>query len=203
MFRCPRFSTAFVFILTLAAAHALLAQNETQNGATILHAAHIFDVEHGTLVSPGELLVRGNRIIEVGSSVSHPAGAPVIDLGASALMPGLIDAHVHLFLHPGAEDLQTVVESVPERTILAEIAARDDLMAGFTAERDMGTEGAGSADSAVRNAIDSGLIPGPRMSISGNAISIVGGHEDAIEYNPSAHVPGNADYANNSVELVN
>ena len=111
-------------------------------------------------------------------------------------------AHVHLFLHPGAEDLQTVVESVPERTILAEIAARDDLMAGVTAERDMGTEGAGSADSAVRNAIDSGLIPGPRMSVSGNAISILGGHEDAIHFNPAEHISSNATYANNAVELV-
>jgi imidazolonepropionase-like amidohydrolase len=98
--------------------------------------------------------------------------------------------------------LQTVVESVPERTILAEIAARDDLMAGFTAERDMGIEGAGSADSAVRNAIDSGLIPGPRMTVSGNAISILGGHEDAIHFNPAEHISSNATYANNASELV-
>ena len=101
-------------------------------------------------------------------------------------MPGLIDAHIHLFLHPGAEDLQTVQESVPERTIMATLAARDDLMAGFTAERDMGTEGAGSADTAVRDAIDAGRIPGPRLRISGNAINILGGHEDAIGYNPAA-----------------
>ncbi len=68
-------------------------------------------------------------------------------------------------------------------------------MAGFTAERDMGTEGAGSASTAIRNAIDAGLIPGPRMRMSGNAIDIMGGHEDAIGYNPAAHVPSNADYA--------
>jgi imidazolonepropionase-like amidohydrolase len=117
-------------------------------------------------------------------------------------MPGLIDAHVHLFLHPGAEDLQTVQESVPQRTIMALLAARDDLMAGFTAERDMGTEGAGSADTAVRNAIDEGLVPGPRLRISGNAINILGGHEDAIGYNPAQHVLSNADYANNAAELV-
>ena len=80
--------------------------------------------------------------------------AAVIDLGDRTLLPGLIDAHMHLFLHPGAEDLQTVQESVPQRTIMATLAARDDLMAGFTAERDMGTEGAGSADTAVRDAID-------------------------------------------------
>jgi imidazolonepropionase-like amidohydrolase len=109
---------------------------------------------------------------------------------------------VHLFLHPGAEDLQTVQESVPQRTIMALLAARDDLMAGFTSERDMGTEGAGSADTAVRDAIDSGMVPGPRMRISGNAINILGGHEDAIGYNPVQHVLPNADYANSSAELV-
>jgi imidazolonepropionase-like amidohydrolase len=168
----------------------------------VLHAAHLLDVEGAKLVSPGEVLVRGNRIVEAGAAVSHPSAAQTIDLGGLTLMPGLIDAHVHLFLHPGAEDLQTVQESVPERVILAELAARDDLMAGYTAERDMGTEGAGSADTAIRNAIDKGLIPGPRMRMSGNAISILGGHEDAIGYNPSVHVPSNADYANNATELI-
>jgi imidazolonepropionase-like amidohydrolase len=110
--------------------------------------------------------------------------------------------HVHLFLHPGAEDLQTVQESVPQRTITAVLAAHADLMAGFTAERDMGTEGAGSADTAVRNAINRGEVPGPRLRISGNAISILGGHEDAINYNPEQHISSNASYANNSAELV-
>ena len=66
----------------------------------------------------------------------------------------------------------------------------------------MGTEGAGSADTAVRNAIDRGTMPGPRMRISGNAISILGGHEDAINYNPDAHVPSNATYANNTAEII-
>ncbi len=187
-------------LLGLAPGAACAAQQASP--ATILRAAHLLDVERGALVTPGEVLVEGERIAAAGSSVPHPAGARVIDLGAATLMPGLIDAHVHLFLHPGAEDLQTVIESVPERTILAEIAARDDLMGGFTAERDMGTEGAGSADTAVRNAIDAGLIPGPRMRVSGNAISITGGHEDAIRYNPAAHVPGNATYADSADELI-
>ena len=75
-------------------------------------------------------------------------------------------------------------------------------MAGFTAERDMGTEGAGSADTAVRNAINQGLIPGPRLRISGNAIDILGGHEDANNFNPAQHVLSNATYANNANELV-
>jgi imidazolonepropionase-like amidohydrolase len=117
-------------------------------------------------------------------------------------LPGLIDSHVHLFLHPGAEDLQSIQESVSQRTIIATLAARDDLMAGFTAERDMGTEGAGSASTAVRNAIDKGLIPGPRLRVSGNAVDILGGHEDAIGYNPEQRVLPNATYANNPAELV-
>lgn len=170
--------------------------------AIVLHAAHLFDVKNGRMLQPGELLVQGDKIAEVGSTVKHPPDAEVIDLGNRTLLPGLIDAHVHLFLHPGAEDLQTVQESVPQRTITALLAARDDLMAGFTAERDMGTEGAGSADTAVRNAIDGGLAPGPRMRISGNAINILGGHEDAIGYNPEQHVLPNATYANNKDELV-
>jgi imidazolonepropionase-like amidohydrolase len=168
----------------------------------VLHAARLLDVESGNLTAPGEILVQGERIAAVGPSVTHPSGAQVIDLGDTTLLPGLIDAHVHLFLHPGAEDLQTVDESVPQRTILATLAARADLMAGFTAERDMGTEGAGAADTAVRDAIDKGLIPGPRLRISGNAIDILGGHEDAIGYNPEQHVLPNATWANNANELV-
>src|SRR5579864_7589488 len=83
----------------------------------VLRAARLLDIKGGRLIKPGEILVEGERIVEVGSSVKQPAGAEVIDLGDRTLLPGLIDAHVHLFLHPGAEDLQTVQESVPQRTI--------------------------------------------------------------------------------------
>ena len=169
---------------------------------TVLHAARMLDVAEGKIVAPGEVLVEGEKIVTVGAHVERPAGAEVIDLGDTTLMPGLIDAHVHLFLHPGAEDLQTVQESVPERTLIAAGAAKADLMAGFTAERDMGTEGAGCADVAVRNAINSGLIPGPRMRVSCNAIDLTGGHEDAIGYNPAQKVLSNADYADSSEEIV-
>jgi imidazolonepropionase-like amidohydrolase len=166
----------------------------------VLRAARMLDVAAGRVVSPGLVVVEGNRISSVGGTL--PASAEIIDLGDMTLMPGLIDAHVHLFLHPGAEDLQTVEESAPLRTLIAMDAARLDLMAGFTAERDMGTEGAGSADTAVREAINSGLFPGPRMRMSGNAVDILGGHEDANKYNPAQHVLSNADYANNAAEIV-
>ncbi|QEE29935.1 amidohydrolase family protein [Terriglobus albidus] len=186
-------------LATLLLSSSLLLAQQKQ---TVLHAARLYEAETGRILSPGEILVEGDHIVSSGSHVDHPAGAEVIDLGDRTLMPGLIDAHTHLFLHPGAEDAQTFEESVPQRTLLAAEAAKQDLLAGFTAERDMGTEGAGSADSAVRNAINSGLIPGPRMRVSGNAISITGGHEDAIHYNPELHVPSNATYADTADDLV-
>jgi imidazolonepropionase-like amidohydrolase len=179
-----------------------LAQSPPPSHPVVLHAARLLDIEAGRILAPGELLVDAAKIVAAGSSVPHPAGAETIDLGETTLMPGLIDAHVHLFLHPGAEDLQTVMESVPQRVIMATLAAKADLLAGFTAERDMGTEGAGPADSAVRDAIDQGLIPGPRLRVSGNAISVLGGHEDAIHFNPEQHVLSNATYANTGDELV-
>ena len=188
-------------ILAFAFAGGISAQQPTAQ-PIVLHAARLLEVDTGNILQPGEILIEGERIKAVGKSVDHPAGAKIIDLGDTTLLPGLIDAHVHLFLHPGAEDLQTVRESVPWRTILAEQAAEADLMAGFTAERDMGTEGAGSADTAVRDAIDQGLISGPRLRISGNAIDILGGHEDANNFNPAQHVLSNADYANSTDQIV-
>ena len=170
--------------------------------STVLHAARLLEVETGRIVSPGEVLVQGDRIVETGTKVNRPANAEVIDLGDRTLMPGLIDAHTHLFLHPGAEDLQTVEESVPHRTIIATMAAKEDLMAGFTAERDMGTEGAGSADTAVRDAIDKGWIPGPRMRVSGNAVDTTGGHEDTNRFNPDQHLLSNATRADSAEDLV-
>jgi imidazolonepropionase-like amidohydrolase len=196
------------WILTLAPAIGLIANvgvvrsQRTDTTAIVLHAARLLQIETGKILQPGEILVEGDRIRAVGTTVDHPQAARIIDLGDKTLMPGLIDAHVHLFLHPGAEDLQTVEETIPWRVILAEQAAKADLLAGFTAERDMGTEGAGSADSAIRDAIDQGLIPGPRLRVSGNAIDILGGHEDANRFNPAQHVLSNADYANSAEQIV-
>jgi imidazolonepropionase-like amidohydrolase len=191
-----------VFVLTLSSVAFGVSAQETSPPSIVLHAARLLEVDTGKVFQPGEVLVEGERIHAVGTSVEHPPGAKVIDLGDTTLLPGLIDAHVHLFLHPGAEDLQTVEESVAWRVLQAEQAAKADLLAGFTAERDMGTEGAGSADTAIRDAINTGLIQGPRLRISGNAIDILGGHEDANRYNPAQHVLSNADYANSAQQIV-
>ena len=197
-------SAVLALAACILASPALTSQQTDSKPATpiVLHAAHLLDVAGGKLVSPGEVLVDGTHIREVGEHVTHPAGAPIIDLGQTTLMPGLIDAHVHLFLHVGDEAFQTVRESVPQRTLIASDAAKADLMSGFTAERDMGTEGAGCADVAVRNAINEGMIPGPRMRVSCNAIDINGGHEDNSGLNPEEHLLSNADRANTADEVI-
>ncbi len=112
--------------ICFAALAALLSGSAVfgQTRAIVLHAARLLDVETGKILAPGEVLVENQRIVAVGTQVNHPAGAETIDLGDRTLMPGLIDAHVHLFLHPGAEDLQTVEESVPQRTLIAVSAAQ-------------------------------------------------------------------------------
>jgi imidazolonepropionase-like amidohydrolase len=198
---CSMCRMALFTALAAVTSHAR-ADESVPTTPIVLHAARLLDVETGKFTAPGEILVRGERIAQVGGTVDHPDGSRIIDLGDTTLLPGLIDAHVHLFLHPGGEAEQTFNESVAERTIRATLAARDDLMAGFTGERDMGSEGAGAADTAVRDAIDRGAIPGPRLRISGNAIDILGGHEDAIGLNPEQHALPNATQANSADELV-
>ena len=185
----------------LCSAFPLRAQ-DTAPHVTVLHAARLLDVVAGRIITPGEVLVEGTRIRETGQHVTRPAGAQVIDLGDTTLMPGMIDAHVHLFLHVGNEANQTVDESVPERVLIAADAAKADVVAGFTAERDMGTEGAGCADVAVRNAINRGMIPGPRMRMSCNAIDINGGHEDNGGRNPEEHLLSNADRADTADDII-
>ena len=111
----PRFVATLT--LTLLGSTLIPARAQTPSAAArpiVVRAARLLDVETGRMLAPGEVLVQGERIVEVGSSVRRPPNAEIIDLGDRTLLPGLIDTHVHLFLHPGAEDLQTVQESVPK-----------------------------------------------------------------------------------------
>lgn len=121
------------------------------------------------------VLVEGNHITRVGpeKSVQVPAGAEVLDLPDATLLPGLIDAHSHLFLHPYNETSwndQVLKEPVAYRTLRAGVQARATLLAGFTTLRDLGTEGADYSDVALKHAIDDGLVPGPRLFVATRAI---------------------------------
>ncbi len=127
------------------------------------------------------VLVRGERIVAVGprAQVSAPADARVMELRGTTLIPGMIEGHTHLFLHPYDETSwndQVLKESLSLRTARAVTHARATLMAGFTTARDLGTEGAGYADQGLKEAIDQGIIPGPRLLISSKAIVATGSY---------------------------
>jgi len=133
------------------------------------------------------VLVRGNRIEAAGPGIAVPAGATVIDLPGKTLLPGLIEGHSHLFLHPYNEtswDDQVLHEPLALRTARATVSARATLMAGFTTVRDLGTEGAGSADVGLKQAIEQGIIPGPRMLVATRALVAPGA------YGPRGFEPG-------------
>jgi imidazolonepropionase-like amidohydrolase len=153
----------------------------------------LFDPKSEHLLTNQVILVQGDKIAEVGpaDSVKIPSGAEVMDLGQATVLPGLIDAHTHLFLtgeSGGRYDEQLLKESWQFRTIEAVVNAKKDLEAGFTAMRDLETEGAMYSDVDVRNAINRGLIAGPRLQVATRALSTTGGYP--LEgYSPEVRVP--------------
>jgi imidazolonepropionase-like amidohydrolase len=153
-----------------------------------------------------EVLIRGNRIVEVRTSGGHalPAGTEVIDLGAATLLPGLIDTHTHIFLQgevpaAGGYDVQLLKYPATYRAARATVAARRALEQGFTTIRDMETEGAGYGDVGIRQAIDEGHIPGPRMFVVTRSISTTGGYK-LENYAPEIDVPKGAQLIDGPVE---
>ncbi|GAC1453515.1 MAG: amidohydrolase family protein [Steroidobacteraceae bacterium] len=150
---------------------------------TLLRPAQVWTA--GEAVHAGwVVLTDGARIVAVGppAAVHAGAAATVIDLPGATLLPGLIDAHSHLFLHPYNEtswDEQVLKEPVPYRTLRAAQAARATLMAGFTTLRDLGTEGAEYADVSLRRAIEDGLVEGPRLLVATRAIVATGSYGPA------------------------
>ena len=160
----------------------------------ILRPARVFD---GVNPAPHEgwsVLVEGDRISAVGPNVAAPPGAKVIDLTGTTLMPGLIEGHSHLFLHPYNETLwddQVLHEPLALRTARAVVHARVTLEAGFTTERDLGTEGAGFADVGLKQAINQGIVPGPRMLVASKAI-VARGAYGPKDYEPGVAIPQGA-----------
>ena len=169
-------------LLTLAIIclfNSAFAQQTASDTYTLFKPDRVFD---GQQMHAGWwVLVKGNRITAVGdaSSIKAPADAKIIDLKGSTLMPGMIEGHSHLFLHPYNETLwddQVLKESRAERTARAVVHARETLMAGFTTVRDLGTEGMGYDDVGLKTAIEKGIIPGPRMLVATRAIVATGSY---------------------------
>ena len=153
------------------------------------------------------VLVRDGKIASVGPAAQiDAAGAEVVDLPDATLIPGLMDLHSHLFLHPYNEtswDDQVLKETPTYRTLRAAVQAKATLEAGFTTLRDLGTEGAGTADVPLKKAINEGLIPGPRLFVTTQAIVATGAYGPARRnYNPDAEIPQGAQEASGVAEVV-
>jgi imidazolonepropionase-like amidohydrolase len=168
--------------LLLACATAGAADATPPATVTAVKAAHMLDVRSGALVDNAVVLISGERITAAGSKLAIPAGAQIIDLGSKTLLPGLIDMHTHLTGDPQDSGYSIVAKSIPRVTLTGAKNARITLQAGFTTVRDVGADG--YADIGLRDAINDGDVPGPRMAASGPPLSITGGHCDDTMHAP-------------------
>jgi len=165
----------------------------------MLKPAHIFDGQSAELHDGWVVLVRGEKIEAVGpaSEVRIPADAKAIELAGMTLMPGLIDAHSHVLLHPYSETIwndQVAREALSLRVARATNHLRNTLLAGFTTIRDLGTEGAGYADVGLKQSVQQGIIPGPRMIVATRAIVATGSYGPK-GYAPEWNIPQGAEEA--------
>ena len=196
-------TSSLLALLALAIAHVPAAAQPQE--ALVLRPARVFDGVTATLHSGWDVVVIGDRIAAAGPAdrVQRPAGARVIDLPGLTLLPGLIEGHSHLLLHPYDETSwndQVLQEPLALRVARATVAARNTLMAGVTTERDLGTEGAGYADVGIKQAIEGGVIPGPRLLVAGPAIVATGSY--GPKGAPEWHLPKGAEPADGRDDLI-
>ena len=175
LFSMKRSRMATLVTVMLTVATVSHAQTSKDTGITVIHAGRVFDSERGVFLRSQDILVKGNVIDTIGSSLTIPTGARVIDLRRYTVLPGLIDAHTHLLSWatgrvgdnlPLVNLNATVIEGTPLRVLRAGARARTYLQAGFTTIRDLGDAGR-FLDVALRTAIDEGSVDGPRMIVSG------------------------------------
>jgi len=199
----------FACILLLAVAITAAAQqsdNRRPEAWTAIRAGSLIDGKSDKLRHDQMVIIQGNRIESVGDAASAkiPAGANLIDLSKATLLPGLIDSHTHIFLQgedpaQGGYDANILNAPLALRAARATVAAKRALEQGFTTLRDVETEGAGYGDVGIRQAIDQGYIPGPRLLVSTRAISTTGGYP--LEgYAPELEMPKGVQIVDGPVE---
>jgi imidazolonepropionase-like amidohydrolase len=176
-----------LFLLLALCAPSTLAQSGSKE-VVLIKAGKLIDVRAGRTLTDQAILIEGDRIKEVGPSASIVARAPgarVIDLSSATVLPGLIDCHTHLTSDPGHTGYTGLGLSIPRQALIGAKNARVTLEAGFTTVRNVGA--AGYSDVALRDAIDAGDVPGPRIDAAGPAVGVTGGHADNSLLAPEFH----------------
>jgi imidazolonepropionase-like amidohydrolase len=176
------FRRAAALPVLLLACSAAVAADTPPPQVTAIKAAHMIDVRSGAVIDDAVVLIAGERITAAGKNLAIPANAKIIDVGNKTLLPGLIDMHTHLTGNPDDMGYSSVAISVPRATLTGARNARLTLQAGFTTVRNAGAEG--YADIGLRDAINDGDVPGPRIAASGPALGITGGHCDDTLHAP-------------------
>jgi imidazolonepropionase-like amidohydrolase len=159
-----------------------------QENYIAIRAGKLFDGKSGDLKENILILIKGNKIVNVGEKIQIPQNTTMIDLSSMTVMPGLIDAHTHIVLHAGSYDGQIMHESNEYKAVYATLSARQTLESGITTIRDVGNEGAGLADVALRDAINKGIVPGPRILTAIQPITATGAYE-LTGYSPNVKTP--------------
>lgn len=171
--------------LVLLCAGSSLAESPV----TVVKAARLIDGRGGAPIAPAMVRIEGDRIVEVGKTLAIPRGARVVDLGGATLLPGLIDLHTHLTDKFGVHWEEALTTTTPpDAALWGAKNAHDTLMAGFTTCREMGPTWP-YVDVALRNAIEQGAVPGPRLRVPGNYVSSTGGAGDARQFSIYVDVP--------------
>lgn len=191
--------TVFPAMLLVVLSIAVTAPAQV-TGLVAVKAARMIDVRTGAVIDNAVIVIDGDRIREAGSNLRIPAGAQVIDLGQKTVLPGLIDSHTHLTYEPGIFGGKMLSTSIPREALIGAKNARLTLEAGFTAVRNVGARG--YSDIALRDAIDAGDVPGPRIVASGPSLGITGGHCDENNLAPEFHhsLEGVADGVSNVMQ---
>ena len=175
----PRFGMFLLLVTTVAFAQSD-APSAVPPKVIYLHCGTLYDGKSDSARKNVWVRIVGGKIDQLGDSVSQEAGSEIIDLSREVCLPGLIDAHTHVLLQGDVTaadyNVQILQQSTPYRTILGTVAAQRALGYGFTTIRDLETEGAGYADVDIKKAIDAGIIPGPRMQVSGRAMDVTGSY---------------------------
>jgi len=179
-----KYFVAFALLLLLPGLVNLRAQQNSNSDVTVIHAGHLFDAKAGRMLDAQDILVRGDKIVQVGANIQVPAGAHELDLRKATVLPGFIDVHTHLTSARGGLG----IVSAPRAALYGAANAKATLLAGFTTVRNVGADG--YSDMALRDAINDGDVIGPRMQASGPIISITGGHGDISTFPFEWHISG-------------